>query len=82
MTVSPVDRPQARWQCLKHNCSYMSYNPDSDRCEIGLGQCESLASAAGVMVNVYWQPRDVCLLWGSYQEPGRVAVGEAGLNPP
>ena len=40
--VSPVDRPQCQWQCLKHNCSYINYDPDSDQCDIGLGQCESL----------------------------------------
>ena len=80
--VSPVDRPQCQWQCLKHKCNYINYNPNSHQCEIGLGQCESLVSASGVMVNVYWQQRDVCLHWGSYQEPGRVAVGQADLNPP
>ena len=80
--VSQVDRPRCQWQCLRQNCSYINYNPDSDQCEIGLGQCESLAPTAGVMVNVYWQPRDDCLHWASYQEPGRLAVGEGGRSVP
>ena len=74
VVVHHVDRSRCQWQCLKQNCSYTNYNPDSNQCEIGLGQCESLAPAAGVLVNVYWQPRAVCLHWGSYQEPRRVAL--------
>ena len=79
--VSNVDRLRCQWQCLRQNCSYINYNPESDQCEIGLGQCESLVSAAGDLVNVYWQPRDNCLNWGSRQEPGCVAVGEGGRSP-
>ena len=82
VSVSLVDRSRCQWQCLRQNCSYINYHPDSNQCEIGLGQCESLVSAVGVMVNVYWQPRDNCLHWGSYQEPGRVAVGEGGRSVP
>ena len=82
VVLHQADRTECKWRCLKiPNCSYINYNPDSDQCEIGLGQCESLAPAIGVMVNVYWQPRDVCLHWGSYQEPGGVAFG-AGRNRP
>ena len=82
VVLHQADRTGCQWRCLKiPNCSFINYNPDSDQCEIGLGQCESLAPAIGVMVNVYWQPRDVCLHWGSYQEPGRVAFGASKNRP-
>ena len=82
VAVSRIDRPKCQWQCLKQNCSYITYNPEGDQCEIGLGECESLVPSAGAIVNVYWQPRDVCLHWGSYQEPGRVAVGGGDYDTP
>ena len=82
VAVSKIDRPRCQWQCLKQNCSYITYNPEGDQCEIGLGKCESLVPSAGAIVNVYWQPRDVCLHWGSYQEPGRVAVGGGDYDTP
>ena len=83
VVVLQADHTECQWRCLRtQDCSYINYNTDRDQCEIGLGQCESLAPANGIMVSVYWQPRDICLHWGSYQEPGRVAVGEAGLSPP
>ena len=82
VVVSKTDNQKCQMQCLRQNCSYINYNPDSNQCEIGLGQCESLARAVGVLVNVYWQPRDACLHWGSYQEPGRVAVGIEDNDPP
>ena len=72
---------RSQWHCLKQNCSYINYNPDSDQCEIGLGQCEFLAPTVGVMVNVYWQLRDVCLQWGCYQETGWVAFGTGSYRP-
>ena len=82
IVLHQADRTECQWRCLKiPNCSYINYNPESDQCEIGLGQCESLAPAIGVMVNVYWQPRDVCLHWGSYQQPGRVAFGAGSHRP-
>ena len=83
VVVRQEDHRGCQWRCLRiQDCSYINHTPESDRCEIGLGQCESLAPAVGVMVNVYWSPRDVCLHWGSHQEVGRVAVGEGGMSPP
>ena len=82
VVVHQADRRECQWRCLKiQYCSYINYNPNSDQCEIGLGQCESLVPAAGVMVNIYWQPRDVCLHWGFYQELGRVAVWRGSPRP-
>ena len=80
--ASKTDSQKCHLQCLRQNCCYINYNPNSDQCEFGLGQCESLAPAVGVLVNVFWQPRDVCLHWGSYQEPGRMAVGRGDDDPP
>ena len=80
VVVHQADRPQCVWRCLKmQNCRYMNHSPESDLCEIGLGQCESLKPAVGTMVNVFLQSRDDCLHWGSYQEPGRVAVGDVDV---
>ena len=82
MVISQTDRPKCQWQCSRQYCSYINYHHDSKQCGIRLGQCETLAPAAGVMVNVYWKSRDVCIHWGSYQEPGRVAVGGGSYKPP
>ena len=81
VVVRQADRLECVGRCLKMpNCNYINYNQDSDMCEIGLGQCESLGPSAGVMVNVFRQSRDVCLHWGSYQEARHVAVGNANLR--
>ena len=77
VVVHQADRLQCVWRCLKMpNCRYMNHSPETDLCGIGMGQCEFLEPSVGTMVNVFWQSHDVCLYWDSYQEPGRVAVGD------
>ena len=81
VVVRQADRLECVGRCLKmQNCGYMNHYLRTDLCEIGLGQCESLTPSTGVVVNVFWQSRDDCLHWGSYQEPGRVAVGNTNYH--
>ena len=56
------------------SCHYTNHNSATGQCELGLGQCEYLQSAAAVMVNVFWPHRDACLCWSSGQEPAWVPV--------
>ena len=76
----------ARHQCMSlcmrmENCRYINHNSATGQCELGLGQCESLQPASGVMVNAFGPPRHGCLHWGSRQEPGWVPiVEENGYN--
>ena len=66
-------RPQCVWRCLRmKSCRYINHNSDTGQCELGLGHCESLQTAAAVMVNAFGPPRDACLHWGSSKEPGLV----------
>ena len=68
-------QPQCVWRCLRQNtCRYINYNPDTNYCELGFDQCESLQPSAGVIVNAFGPPRQDCLHWGSRHEPGRVPV--------
>ena len=44
--------PQCVWRCLRmKTCRYINHNSATGQCELGLGQCESLQPAAGVLVN-------------------------------
>ena len=73
--------PQCVWRCLRmKTCHYINHNSDTGECELGLGQCESLQSAAGFAVSVFGSPRLGCLRWGSNQEPGSVTVRVAAGN--
>ena len=80
VAVSKTDRHKCQWQCVQQNCSYINHNPSSDQCEIGLGQCESLAPAVGVLVNIFWQPRDVCLHWAPTRNRDGWLSEEAAIN--
>ena len=69
--------PQCVWRCLQmKTCHYINYDSDTRQCELGMGQCESLQTAAGFMVNVFGPPRHDCLYWGSNQISGWVPVQE------
>ena len=71
--------PQCVWRCLRmKTCRYMNHNSDIGRCELGLGQCESLQQAAGYVVNAFGPPRHGCILWGPRQNPGWIPVQERG----
>ena len=73
--VWQIARPQCVWQCLqKKTCRYINYNSDTGQCELGLGPCESLQPAAGVMVNALGAARHDCLHWGSRKKPGWISV--------
>ena len=67
--------PQCIWRCLRIKaCHYVNHNSTTGQCELGLGQCESLQSAGGFLVNAFGPPRQGCVRWGSSQEPGWVTV--------
>ena len=67
--------PQCVWRCLRmKTCRYINYKTDSEKCELGLDECESLQPAAGVMVNVYGPTRHDCLQWVSAHGVGLVPV--------
>ena len=66
--VRQTARPQCVWQCLRtKTCHYINYNSETGQCELGLGQCESLQPAIGVMVNAIGPPRLGCIYWHSSQ---------------
>ena len=70
-------RPQCVWRCLRmKTCRYINHKSDIGRCELGLGQCESLQQAAGYVVNAFGPPRHGCILWGSRQNSGWVPIQE------
>ena len=70
-----IAHSQCVWRCLRiKTCYYINHNSDTGEYELGLGQCESLQSAAGFVVSVFGPPRHGCIRWGSSQEPGSVTV--------
>ena len=73
--VWDTSHPQCIWQCLRvEKCRYVNYKSDTGQCELGLGECESLQLAAGMMVNAFGPPRHACVHWGSSGGPGWVPV--------
>ena len=55
-------------------CRYINYNSAEGQCELGLGHCESLQPATGVIVNALGPPRHGCIRWSSDREPDWVVL--------
>ena len=65
--------PQCLWLCLRmKTCRYINHNSATGQCELGLGQCESLQLAAGVLINTFGPPRHGCIRWCARCETGTV----------
>ena len=63
------------WKCLSMStCHYINHNQTADLCILGLGVCEILEPAPRFIIQAFGPSRDVCLSWGSPDEPGRVPV--------
>ena len=80
-TKSRNVRQTARHHCISlcmrmENCRYINHNSATEQCELGLGPCDSLQPAIGVLVNAFGPPRYDCLHWGSREEPGWVPIVE------
>ena len=70
-----TDHHQCVWRCLMmKTCHYINHNSNTGQCELGLGQCQSLHSAAEIMANAFGPSRQGCFQWGSDQKPGQIPV--------
>ena len=79
--VCQTAHPQCVWRCLwKKTCRYINYNWSTGWCELGLGQCESLQSTTGILVNAFGPPRLTCLNWISSQGSGGLPIKIKGYE--
>ena len=80
--VRQTARPQCVWRCLRKKiCHYINYNSETGQCELGLGDCESLQPAVGVMVHAYGPPRLGCIYWlPSQNVEGEPSQGQGGVR--
>ena len=62
--------PQCVWRCLwMKTCRYINHNSATGQCELGLGQCEYLQPAVGIMVNAFGPLQHDCIYWRSSKKP-------------
>ena len=67
--------PGCVWNCLSMStCRHINHNQTADQCVLGFAICESLEPAPGFSVQAFGPAGDVCLNWGSIDEPGRIPV--------
>ena len=75
VTLHQTQFSQCVWRCLgRKTCRYINHNFAIGRCELGLGQCESLRPNETSSIMVFGPLWHGCLRWGSSVEPGRVPI--------